>query len=350
MERCFALLLISILWSCSTSSSKQTLRSDLKELPSVSTSISRIAFGSCNRETLPQPMWPVISSNQPDLWIWLGDNIYGDTEDMSVMREKYLQQKKHPAYREFIRQFPVIGIWDDHDYGVNDGDKNYAQKSASKDLMLDFLDVPKKAAVRQREGAYQQYTYGTGAQKIKVLLLDSRYFRDPLQADTVTGQRYLANPEGDLLGEAQWQWLEAELRNSDAALHLIANGIQMIPEEHAFEKWANFPRARKRLFDLLEAIKPAGTILLSGDRHIGEISRIELDGLDYPLYEITSSGLTHSYEAASGEANRHRVGELTGQKNFGLITITWTRKGPVVNAEIKGLDNQAFAQAGIQFH
>ena len=60
--------------------------------------LTRIAAGSCNRQDLPQPLWDSILQFQPQLWVWLGDNIYGDTDDMVVLAEKWAEQKKKPGY------------------------------------------------------------------------------------------------------------------------------------------------------------------------------------------------------------------------------------------------------------
>ena len=74
----------------------------------------------------------------------------------------------------------MIGVYDDHDYGVNDGCKNYPKRKESKKCLMDFLDVPKNSPLRKQEGAYQSYTFGKGAQTIKVIVMDTRYFRDPV--------------------------------------------------------------------------------------------------------------------------------------------------------------------------
>ncbi|MEM6803234.1 MAG: alkaline phosphatase D family protein [Bacteroidota bacterium] len=313
--------------------------------------VQRIAFGSCNHEDDPQLMWEPILAQSPDLWIWLGDNIYGDSDDAKVLKAKYELQLSHEEYQGFIKTVPQVGIWDDHDYGVNDGDKTYALKKESKTLMLDFLNVPANAPQRVREGAYSSYLLGSGEQKVKVLLLDARYFRDPLERNPADdGQLYIPNTEGDILGEAQWTWLEEELRNSEAQYHIIGCGIQMIAAEHNFEKWANFPKARKRFFDLMEKTKPSNTILISGDRHITEISKIELEGLDYPLYDITSSGLTHSFERIRevGEINSHREGDkYAGDKNYGLFDIDWEKDQ--LKVEIRGVKNQLILETLIQY-
>lgn len=310
--------------------------------------LSRIAFGSCSDEDEPQPMWKYIVENEADLWIWLGDMIYGDSDNPAVLQKKYNEQQANIEYQKLLKNVPVIGIWDDHDYGINDGDKNFSIKRESKELMVDFLNIAEDAEVRKREGAYQSYVIGKDLQKVKIILLDARYFRDELKRNSLMGgQRYHKNEQGDILGDTQWKWLENELTQSDAAIHIIGCGIQVIPEEHNYEKWANFPNAHERLYDLLNRTKPKRTVLISGDRHIAEISKIQLDSLDYPLYDITSSGMTHSYEKVDqrGEPNQYRVNNiLTGQKNFAQLEIDWSVSPPNITVEIRGLGNRIIHQ------
>lgn len=319
----------------------------VKELD-TSKRLSRIAFGSCNDEDEPQPMWKYIVENEADLWIWLGDMIYGDSDNPAVLAEKYQHQLANKEYQKLLKDVPIIGIWDDHDYGENDGDKNFEIKKESKELMVDFLNVPEDHNVHKREGAYQSYTFGEADKKVKVILLDARYFRDELKRNILgSGQRYNKNETGDILGETQWEWLEKELTDSDAAIHIIGSGIQIIPIEHNYEKWSNFPLAQQRLYDLINGTKPNRAVLLSGDRHIAEISKIQLDSLDYPLYDITSSGMTHSYEKVEqkGEPNQYRVNNiLSGQKNFAQLEIDWSVTPPNITAEIRGLGNRIIHQ------
>ncbi|MCP3929564.1 MAG: alkaline phosphatase family protein [Bacteroidetes bacterium] len=340
MKSSYFLLLILFFVACKTTPTEDSLYQGQKLL--TNETLQTIAFGSCNRQELPQIMWPYILENKPELWVWLGDNIYGDTEDMELMESKYRQAKFCEEYQEFRKECPVIGIWDDHDYGVNDGGKEFPKKEESKQLMLDFLDVPKSAKVRSYPGAHQSYTFGKKGRKIKFILLDARWFRDSLKNNRGSYQRYFPNETGDVLGEAQWSWLEEELTKSDAQLHIIASGIQMIPEEQGFEKWANFPVARKRFFELLVKTKPEKTILFSGDRHIAEISKMEIEELDYPLYEITSSGLTHTWANAGDEPNQYRLGDLIVARNFGILHIDWLTDGPNAKVQIRGLENELF--------
>ncbi len=306
--------------------------------------LTRIAFGSCNRENKPQPMWEYIVQNKPQLWIWLGDNVYGDTHQMDVLKQKYDRQKNNLAYQKLTASTPVIGVWDDHDFGINDGGKAFPKKKESQQLMLDFLGEPADSERRRREGAYTSYRYGPKGKQLKVILLDARYFRDTLQKK---GDAYLFNETGSILGESQWQWLEKELQNSEAAIHLIASGIQMIPREHRFEKWANFPKERERLLKLIASTKAKGVILLSGDRHIAEISRYTDKSISYPVYEVTASGLTHAADDNRGEPNKYRVGKLINVLNFGLMTIDW--ENLKIRMQVRGLDNKLLTEEQVTF-
>ncbi|NJM25999.1 MAG: hypothetical protein HC859_11445 [Bacteroidia bacterium] len=184
--------------------------------------------------------------------------------------------------------------------------------------------------------------------------LDTRYFRDTLTfvMDSLNGRpakRYVPNAAGDMLGEAQWQWLELELRLSDAEINIINSSIQVLSEEHQFEKWANFPASRKRLLDLIATSRAKGVIIISGDRHIAEISKVNLPGMAYTLYDFTSSGLTHTWSSVWEERNSHRVGDLIIQKTFGLITVDWSGKTPVVKMEIRGNDGKVYGTETIAF-
>ncbi|OEK07203.1 hypothetical protein BFP71_00530 [Roseivirga misakiensis] len=306
--------------------------------------LQNIAIGSCNRQEAPQVIWPEVLKTNPDLWIWLGDNIYGDSEDMDVIKAKYDKQKNNSAYRELLKQVPVIGIWDDHDYGKNDAGQEFSQKVASRDLMFDFLDVPKQSPAWERKGGYQSYTYGSGNKKVKILLLDARYFRGNLdKKDRI----YVKNLEGTVLGEEQWQWLENELTNSDAAIHILASGIQFIADQHPFEKWDNFPKERQRLLDLLVKTQPKNAFFLSGDRHISEIAQLDVPGYGR-FYDFTSSGMTHSY-SSSTESNTHRVSKLITEKSFGVIKIDWSKPNPIVALEMRGVNGELLDKPVVLF-
>ncbi|MCA0237876.1 MAG: alkaline phosphatase family protein [Bacteroidetes bacterium] len=302
-----------------------------------------IAFGSCNKMEKPQTMWEWVNANEPNLWIWLGDIVYADTTDVRALTAHYKLLKTNPDYKRLRSKAQVVGVYDDHDYGKNGGDKYLTGKKGTKKCLLDFLDVPANNPVRKREGAYQAYTFGKGAQRIKVIMMDTRYFRDSLSADPTKQKRFLPNPTGDILGEAQWQWLERELTHNQANLTLLCSSVQVLSDEHGYDKWGNFPNARKRLLSLIVKAKPKNLLILSGDRHMAEISKMDLQGLPYPLYDFTSSGLTH-IRSGLNETNKFRVGDMVVKRNFGVLKIRWEAEHPVVTMQVRGLQNELFEE------
>jgi len=309
----------------------------------------RIAFGSCSRQESEDQLWDEIIKTKPDIWIWGGDNIYGDTHSLTVLKSKYDLQKSRGGYQDLLGTCSVTGTWDDHDYGVNDGGIFFSKKKESKILAAKFLGFTETNAVWQHEGIYNSTQLKNKKEQIKIINLDTRYYRDTIYkkfyTDTITHKRlsfYAKNPTGDVLGEAQWQWLEEELKNSDASLTIINSSIQVVSEEHRFEKWGNLPTAQKRFFDLLQKYPNKKVIIISGDRHIAELSKRDFTGLPYPLYDFTASGLTHTWSEVWEENNSHRVGKLIIEKNFGLMDITITNKKVKVIFSVLGKGGVVF--------
>ena len=321
-----------------TPSHSQVINSHNDKLLSDMKILNTIAFGSCNKVDEEQLLWDDISATDPDIWIWLGDAIYGDTEDMAIMSGKYKLQKMNKGYKALREQTPVIGIWDDHDYGINNGDKTFPAKVGSRDAFYDFLDISKDSKFREREGAYQSYRFSSVGGSVAIILLDTRYFKDPAQRRK---GKYVYDERIDILGVQQWQWLESEVRQS-ADIIIIGNGTQIIPEDHNYEKWANHPSSRKRLFELLEDVD-SKVVLLSGDRHIGEMSQLRLEN-DMTVSEVTSSGMTHTYEGLKEEKNRHRISTFTTKINYGLIQIS----ADSITLQIRGDNNSILRSMSIK--
>ena len=300
------------------------------------TPIARITFGSCAHQSRDQSFWQSILNVQPDLFIFAGDTVYGDTTNMVVLAKKYKKLEAQPGFQKLRATCPVLAVWDDHDYGRNDAGKEYRYKKESKKIFLNCFREPADSPRRKREGIYAAKILGPTGSRVQVILLDTRSFRDPLKKRDGArgGGSYVPHLDASttLLGKLQWQWLKAELQKP-AEIRLIVSSIQVLSEEHSWEKWMNFPHERARLFEMLKASDQPGVLLLSGDRHRGEISKYD-GALKYPLYEITSSSLNMSWKDGPPESNRHRISNLYGQSNFGMITIDWTKADPIVTLEI----------------
>ncbi|QCU73862.1 alkaline phosphatase D family protein [Pseudoalteromonas distincta] len=321
---------------------------------SVTAAPSKILFGSCGHQDKNIPIFNAINKEQGDLFIFLGDNIYGDTNDMDVLADKYQRLGAKPGFKTLKAQTPIIAMWDDHDYGQNDAGKEYPHKEQSRQIMLNFWGEPANSARRTRsDGIYTSYMYGENEQTIQVIMPDLRWNRDALnhvgELEYYTKRKL--NNQGpyspsevkgaSMLGEAQWQWLEQELKKP-AAIKLIASSLQLLPDFTGWESWANFPEDRNRLFALIKKHKVNGVVIISGDTHWGEISKYQ-QNLDYPLIEMTSSGLTEKWKDVS--PNKHRVGNFTHNVNYGDLSIDWQQTDPTISLKLKGIDGQVIMQS-----
>lgn len=298
-----------------------------------------IAFGSCNKQNVENKLWEDILNNKPNLWIWGGDVIYSDTDNMEKMQKDYNKLLLQPGYKKIMESTKIMGTWDDHDYGLNDGGLEFKAKKGSQKLFLDFLNVPKNDIRREQEGVYTSEEFKTEKGTLKIIILDTRYFRTALTKAKHSKKRYASNAygEGSLLGSQQWQWLENELETTKADFNIIVSSIQFLSGEHGFETWANFPHEVDKLKGLIKKSKAKGVIILSGDRHISEFSKINMNGLNYPIIDFTSSGLTHVYSGFTTEPNKYRVGEVVSQKSFGLLKINFNTKS--IQMEMRGKEN-----------
>ena len=282
----------------------------------------RIAFGSCHKvkDPVSDVILTAIAEKKPDAFIWLGDIVYGKDGNPKHLRKRFNQLKSKESYQNLLRKVSVYGTWDDHDYGLNNAGRDYPHKDKSRADLFSFLDVPKNNPARQRNGAYQSYDISPG---VKLILLDNRYFKSEY-APKPYNAPYPPDHKGTILGQEQWNWLEQILQNSTARVHIIGSGIQVLSPDHRFEKWQNYPQEYARLIRLLQTYKTKNPIVLSGDRHMSELSKKDIGYCT--LYDATASGMTEALTNNLSESNPYRVGQAIGVNNFGMLQIDWEKR------------------------
>lgn len=341
MKNILPFFVLFLLFSCKETNSEKPLIEDKKETLLVEQIDFTMVFASCNHQDMKQPLWKPIIETQPDVFIWGGDNIYADTDDMVKMKAEYQKIKTRPEYVELISRTEIIGTWDDHDYGNNDAGEEWGVKAEAQMLFLDFIDVPENDIRRSREGVYHSQSFNTTNGSVKVILLDTRYFRDSLQKSSLEGVRYQPWKKGEggsILGNAQWDWFQKELKDKVPIFTVIVSSIQFLADEHGWEQWGNFPEEVEKMKLTLKKAQSSNIIILSGDRHLAEFSVANIEGLDYPLVDFTTSGMTKTYPDTPEDPNRYRKGKQIKQLNFGLLTFDF--KNEKVKMEIRGEGNQ----------
>ena len=297
----------------------------LGQQAATSSPVFEVFVGSCLRQSVDSSIMQTIAAQDPDMLLMLGDNVYGDDEDakLTKLAAAYEMAKANVNWSAFRG---VQAIWDDHDFGRNDGGSDYPHKAAAKDLFLSFFNVPADDPRRQRAGLYTEFTRQIGAVSVQFILLDTRSFRAPLKkAGWLERSRYRRyapdnSREKTILGEAQWKWLAGALAQP-ADVRVVASSIQILARDHGFEKWHNFPRERTRLLDMIGARAGGAVVLLSGDRHFSAFYHDAEADEGRGLVEMTSSSLNIPWLDAD-EQDSLQSGPLYAKTgSFGVLRI-----------------------------
>lgn len=318
------------------------------------TTLTRIAFGSCNHQNASQHMWAQIAAQQPQLFLMIGDNVYGDAgwdadAGLESLRSAYALQASHPEFAGFRAKFPMMATWDDHDFGLNDAGGSFPMRRWGEELFETFWGS--SDAVRTRDGIYDSSITGPEGKRVQVILLDTRFFRSDLKRAEWTKDRpplggYVPddNPAKTVLGAEQWAWLKAELAKP-ADLRIVVSSTQVITQAHQFEGWTNFPAERAKLLDVLAGREASGLVLLSGDRHAAGIYKVEHGG--ETMWELTSSSLNLAFgndndRSTAREPDAARVTKFFSEENYGLIDIDW--KARRLTMTLKGNTSTTLAE------
>ena len=276
----------------------------------------RVAFGSCARHQLDaeQAIFASIAAANPDVFFWLGDNIYADSAVDWVFAEDYRRQRGITATWPLMRTVPQLAIWDDHDFGLNNSDSTNPARAASYAAFRNYWANP-SYGLPDAPGVFFSYAYGG----VDFFMLDGRYYRTPP-----------SEPDGadkHFLGARQNEWLREGLRASSAPFKVLACGSGWSSEDGPTgDTWSAFQRERDALFDFIRDEGIEGVFLLSGDTHFGEINcipRSEQGG--YDLYDFVSSPLAqltgNSFLTQEPEIRIRSA--FFRSVNFGLLDFEW---------------------------
>ena len=295
----------------------------------------KFGLGSCLDQDYPQPIWDPISKENLNYFVFLGDNVYGDSLFGGLRKMKYAYRKQKSNFPIFLSKTKIFSIWDDHDFGKNDGGYEYKNKDISKEMYLNFWNIPKNDDRHKRGGIYFSREIDFFDNKFKLIFLDTRYFRSELKGSK---GNYIKNVDDNatLLGTEQWGWLKNEL-NKEFDFLIIFSSIQIIAQDHGYEKWSNFPNDRNLLFELIKEYKDK-TILVSGDRHRGGIYK--KDG----FYEITASSLNKP-GSSNYEIDKFSFGETFYKENYGLLEISKNN----INIALKNISGETINSLNINY-
>lgn len=296
----------------------------------------RIAFGSCSKLSQfdSAPIYHCIAKEQPDCAIFLGDNAYfivadgserhfsttgprGDWNFEEAMTARHLVTRVSRDLQAMLRSVPNYGIWDDHDYGPDNEDREFELKEEALRAFRQMWANPGWGA-KETPGVFSKFRNGP----VEVFLMDDRYYKySPQRHKDVTVET------GEIWGAAQTQWLLEGLKASTAPVKVIANGTQVLSSgtrgEGHFQEARN---ERQRVLDFLAEHKIGGVVFISGDRHYSEAMQLGQPG-GALVVEGTSSPLQQDQDVAYFPGTHASQLWAMFGNNFGLITVDIPEEG-----------------------
>ena len=265
-----------------------------------------------------------IVSAEPDMMLWLGDNVYlreVDFQSYSGYLYRYTHTRALPEMQELLKACPNYAIWDDHDYGPNDGDASWIHRDWAQEAFKTFWANPSYGAPSGANNIATAFRFND----VEFFLLDNRSQR--IHHNNRTQDIHV-------LGEEQIDWLIAALNKSKAPFKMVAVGGQFLNTAERHENMANFPE-RQEIIDRIEEEHIHGVVFLTGDRHCTDMSRIELEG-GAVIHDLTVSPLTSSAYDNTDEPNDLRVeGTTVPFRNFAELNFSGPRKNRSLEIIVK---------------
>ncbi|MFM7457538.1 MAG: alkaline phosphatase D family protein [bacterium] len=264
--------------------------------------------------------WNSVSKLNPDYIFLIGDNVYADIGDKlselngckpERLLNRYIETRTRLELFYLKELIPIAMIWDDHDYGKNNGGSDYKYKLASKKIFKNFSLNENTEVSEDGLGA----GFKLKLANINFLFLDDRFYRD---------KKYH-------FGKEQEEWLFKNLETSENAKNedreqsqsVIISGDQFFGKYHPFESFeANQAENFKKFIEKISNLKST-PLLISGDRHISELQKIDLSP-NKKIFEITSSPIHSSLPpefTLKQFPNPHRVWAVANKNNFCVLTF-----------------------------
>ena len=276
----------------------------------------------CRDAAEGMPIMETVRARQPDVFVGLGDIIYGDNACSAVGMYGNAQipggfgpatevpaywahwrySRADPGFQHLLSGTDYVGVWDDHevvnDFGPLTDTRSTPPYTPGVHLMpfglKAFLDyMPVSIAENTPSRLYRSLRWG---KNLELFVLDTRQYRDPnFEADSD------AHPK-TMLGREQLTWLKERLAASNAKWKVIVSSVPMsiptgfpaVPNGH--DGWANFDQTtgyERELLDILRFMHEhaiRNSVWITTDVHFAEAFRYVPFAADpgFAVYELVT--------------------------------------------------------------
>lgn len=265
-----------------------------------------VIAGSCARTGSNGAVFDRIVDSRPDLFLSLGDMHYAtlDSSDPADHLAQYSEALSNPGQAALYGSIPTAYVWDDHDYGPNDGDSTSPAREA---VSIAYRQAVPHHGVDPDVDASIAQAFTVG--RVRFVLTDTRSQRT----------------DDTMLGATQLRWLIDELQQGSRS-HALVVWVNPTPwisaGDDAGDDWSNYPDERRRIADAIAAGGVDNLVMVSGDAHMVAID----DGTNSGYGTDGSPGFPVLHAAAldrpgGTKGGPYSHGALAGSGQFGRIEV-----------------------------
>lgn len=276
-------------------------------------------------------VYRTLASFEPSFVLQIGDLDHRDPVTLREMRQMHRDVRGFSAEAgsyagaDFSRYLapvaPIFHMWDDHDYGMNDGDYTFSEKSNAIKAFLEYYPVPDLP--NPDAGIWHMFRYA----QAEFFVLDTRSNRDPNDTVDDVNKSML---DGENIVNDQKTWLFDNLLASTAKWKFITTGSPFNPSCKPSDGWGAFVTEHDEIVDFVNDNNITGVIIISGDIHSGGALD---DGTNSGVVEFSvphtnmqmapdHSGFTTQRPGTWSEFVNPGVSEVTGSNaGFGWMSV-----------------------------
>lgn len=239
-----------------------------------------------------------------------GEIVLSDETVLEAFRNKY-NRVFDENYQKMASRFPLMATWDDHDYGKDNSDGTYPYKDEAKRVFKE--NYPAYPFEDPAGGIYYRFSVAD----VDVFVLDTRWYRDPMQQE--------GEQQKKMLGDEQLNWLFTGLKESQASVKIVFSSVSLndyggdtSSGRPGYDSWMGYESERNEFLSFVEENEIMGVLVFSGDQHypsahilnwqapLSVVSQSEnmveysLDDLGSAIFDFSASPL--NYKKAAGHA------------------------------------------------
>jgi len=320
--------------------------------------IFSVVFSSGMREKYSTPyVYENIKKMSPTFVALLGDQMYADYDGNLNELEEYLANdslrlkkseegevmlkeksvldafrgKYHRVFVESFQQMsssiPIMGIWDDHDFGLDNNDGTYKYKEIARKVFMETY--PTYPYEVENEGIYYRFQIAD----VDAFVLDTRWYRSPMQ--NIDGKDKI------MLGEKQLAWFLNGLKQSTARIKIIFSSIPFNDyggdtsrdRPGYYDSWMGYKFARDKVMSFIKENRILGVIVLSADQHYPSTHILNWKS-PIKYASKTDTSITYSLSELDNAIFDFSAGPFNYKKAAGHPLLPENQKNPLISYEV----------------